>query len=337
MKPGPTLTAVLTLVVGAGACNNPFGHGAPMADARNPTYFAVTGDVPYGAGATALFPTLIESINADPHVRRAVHVGDTKSGSTECTDDWFDYIYGQFQSFLDPLVYTPGDNEWTDCHRPNNGGWNPNERLEKIRETYFSKPGRPLGGRGLDVHAQRGYPENQMWMESRVVFAAIHTVGSNNNLLEWTDETPEMAAERQAEWAGRDAANRAWLDAAFDLAQVKGAVGVVLFSHADMWHPSDIGDPSVSFSGHQAYVELLAARASAFGKPVLLFAGDSHDYRVDQPLIGDVVYGAQDAPNVTQITVERGIEGSVLNWLKLRVDPRSDEVFTWEEVEFEVN
>ena len=224
MRVGSLSTAVI-LVVGAVACDNPFGHGGPIDGTRNPTYFAVTGDVPYGAGATELFPTLIESINADPHVRRAVHVGDTKSGSTECTDAWFDYIYDQFQDFKDPLIYTPGDNEWTDCHRPNNGGWNPNERLDRIREVYFSVPGITLGGRAKAVDAQPGYPENQMWMESGVVFAAIHTVGSNNNLAEWTDETPEMAADRQAEWAGRDAANRAWLDRAFDLAEAGGAVG----------------------------------------------------------------------------------------------------------------
>lgn len=339
MKSGPTLSIVATMALGALACQSPSvtdlsldpslaSNGRSSDASANATHIAVLGDVPYGDGATALFPTLIESINADPQVRRAVHVGDTKSGSTESTDAWFDYIYGQFQSFKDPLIYTPGDNEWTDCHRPNNGGWNPNERLDRIRDVYFSLPGTTLGGRTKVVDAQDGYPENQMWLESRVVFAAIHTVGSNNNLAPWTDETPAMAADREAEWAGRDAANRAWLDAAFDLAEASGAVGVVLFSHADMWHPDDVGDPSVSFSGHQAYVELLADRASAFGKPVLLFAGDSHDYRVDRPLVGDVVYGVQDAPNLTQITVERGIEGRVLNWLKLHVDPRSEDVFS---------
>ena len=38
-----------------------------------------------------------------------------------------------------------GDNEWTDCHRPNNGGYNPLERLAKVRATFFPSPGRTLG------------------------------------------------------------------------------------------------------------------------------------------------------------------------------------------------
>lgn len=82
------------------------------------------------------------------------------------------------------------------------------ERLTRIREVYFGEPGRTLGGRVEQVTAQDGYPENQLWMQSRVVFAAIHVVGSNTNLEPGTcyepfdtafadgnaPETPAMAA-----------------------------------------------------------------------------------------------------------------------------------------------
>ncbi len=139
-----------------------------------------------------------------------------------------------------------------------------------------------------------------------------------------------METARLAEHAARDGANRRWLHRAFDLADERGAVGVVIFAHGDMWHPRDVAD-GVDFSGHQEFVEEFAARSGAFGNPVILFAGDSHDFRVDQPLINDTNYGAQDAPNVTQITVDRSIEADV-NWVRLRIDPRSDEVFSWEEV-----
>jgi hypothetical protein len=92
-------------------------------DGKNdPVTYAVIGDVPYGAPALTSFPTLIGAINGDPAVRRVIHIGDIKSGSTTCDDAWFNSIATDFTSFTDPLVYAIGDNEWTDCHRANNGG-----------------------------------------------------------------------------------------------------------------------------------------------------------------------------------------------------------------------
>jgi hypothetical protein len=355
MSRAVSITTLLTLGALATGCTEPpptspdvspqlASTGQPTDQSRNAIDYAVIGDVPYGASATERFPSLIESINQDPKVRRAVHVGDTKSGSTVCSDEWFDHIYDSFNSFRAPLIYTPGDNEWTDCHRDNNGNWNPLERLDAIRSLYFAEPGHTLGGRTKVVMAQDGYPENQLWAESGVVFAAIHIVGSNNNLEPGTcygpfdaacpdgtsPETAAMAGARIAEATQRDEANRAWLNRAFDLAAEREAAGVVIFSHGDMWHPGDVAD-GADFSGHQAFVELLAARSAAFGSPVLLFAGDSHNFRVDQPLIDDTSYGAPDAPNVTQITVDRSIEDDIV-WLRLHVDPNAPSVFSWEEV-----
>ena len=43
------------------------------------------------------------------------HLGDIKSGSTLCNDEYFAFVRSQFDRFADPLVYTPGDDEWTDC------------------------------------------------------------------------------------------------------------------------------------------------------------------------------------------------------------------------------
>lgn len=312
---------------------------------RQPAVYAVIGDAPYGSAALGSFPSLIADINADDDVSRAIHLGDTKNGSTVCSDDWFHTIYDEFETFEDPLVYTPGDNEWTDCHRDNNGNYNPRERLRTLRDIYFGKPGRTLGANPAAVEAQRRYPENQMWIDAGVVFAAIHIVGSNNGMEAATcsvpfsarcpdgdsPETRYLAGRRRMEAKARDAANRRWLDRAFALADRHDAAGVVIFAHGDMWHPSDRQDPTVSFSGHQKFVERLARRAARFGDPVLLFAGDSHNYRVDKPLIGDTNYGAPDAPNLTQITVDRAIEDDIV-WLRLTIDPSTPDVFSWAEV-----
>jgi hypothetical protein len=60
-----------------------------------------------------------------------------------------------FDALEDPLVYTPGDNEWTDCHRANNGGYTPTERLDTLREVFFDRPGWSLGHHPKRLSAQR--------------------------------------------------------------------------------------------------------------------------------------------------------------------------------------
>ena len=37
-------------------------------------------------------------------------------------------------------MFTPGDNDWTDCDRPSNGGFNSLERLDHERQVFFSTP-----------------------------------------------------------------------------------------------------------------------------------------------------------------------------------------------------
>jgi hypothetical protein len=115
---------------------------------------AVIGDVPYGDAQEASFASLVDAINDDPKVRTVVHVGDTKNGSTPCTDERLLAVRDAFESFEDPLVYTPGDNEWTDCQRPAAGGYDPLERLAFVRSLYFAEPGSTLGRRPGRVEFQ---------------------------------------------------------------------------------------------------------------------------------------------------------------------------------------
>src|SRR5205814_4320465 len=119
-------------------------------------------------------------------VSRVVHLGDIKSGWAPCTDAYFASIRAWFDTFADPLVYTPGDNEWTDCHRPNNGGYNPLERLAKIRSVFFDERGETLGDR-VPIKAQAGATiENVRWSQGGAEFGVIDVPGSNNSLLPWT-------------------------------------------------------------------------------------------------------------------------------------------------------
>ena len=98
---------------------------------------AVYGDWPYSLDLLSKAPLLIGSINSDPDVSLVLHVGDIHSGSMLCTADWNQGIFNLFQQFEDPFVYTPGDNEWTDCHRPKEGNHDPLGELANVRALFF--------------------------------------------------------------------------------------------------------------------------------------------------------------------------------------------------------
>jgi hypothetical protein len=323
---------------------------ASTIESATPLDIAVIGDTPYGTAAIALFPTLVDAINADPKVRKVVHVGDLKSGSEQCSDARLRISADLYATFKDPMIYAIGDNEWTDCHRANNGGFNPLDRLNKVREMFYPVPGRVLGQRNMSVEAQPNYPENQLWVESRVTFSVSHILGSNNGLAKWfTDRkvngvsVPETAAEGQsrvAEVAARQAANIAWLEHTFATARAENSVGIVLFYQADLWHPDDRAG-GAEFTAHQTWVERLSQLARGFDGKILLVVGDSHDYRVDVGVPWMSTYYGVTAPaNVTQVVVDRTIESpatdvgrpSQIEWLRLHIDPRSPEVFSWAQV-----
>jgi hypothetical protein len=273
--------------------------------------YAVIGDVPYGVEQEASFGTLISAINTDPKVRTVVHVGDTKNGSTPCSDERLTAVRDAFETFEDPVVYTPGDNEWTDCHRPAAGGYDPLERLAKVRELYFAEPGETLGRRPEHVDAQPELIENVRWVRSRVAFATLHAVGSNNGLAPWTGNTAPTAAQL-AEVTARLDATVSWVDSTFDRAQAEGLAGVVLIMQADTFPQAG--------SGLQPIVDRIAARAAGFDGEVLVVQGDSHTYKVDQPL-----------ENVTRIVVHG--ETLPFEYLRLTIDLRADQLFSWERVQ----
>src|SRR3974390_2079161 len=82
--------------------------------------FGVMGDAPYGKGEEKPFVEMIERMNGEP-LAFVIHVGDIKAGSnSRCTDDLFLQRKAWFDASTHPLIYTPGDNEWTDCRRKSN-------------------------------------------------------------------------------------------------------------------------------------------------------------------------------------------------------------------------
>lgn len=292
--------------------------GGPRGQA--PTTIALLGDTPYGPEQRELFPALVEDVDDDRRVRLVLHAGDVKAGSESCSDALLGDSLQKYESFEDPFVLTPGDNDWTDCHRTTNGSFLPTERLDRLRELMFPVPGETIGGRGMRVVSQgvtdpshADYVENVRFTRSGVVMATVHVVGSSNGLLPWA-QLPggDRPAERLAEFEARRAANLAWIDAAFDEAEATGAAGVLLLLQAE---------PVADDPGFAAERELVLARSSAFDGPVLLAHGDEHRYEAE-PAYGGVA-------NLTRLET---FGDTATEWLRLTVDPRTDAVFSWEPV-----
>src|SRR5262249_37105617 len=160
---------------------------------------------------------------------------------------WNTDIYNLFAQFKDPVVYTPGDNEWTDCHKTKEfTSGAPLNELLAVRNLFFANPGYTLGGQKKQVLSQRinGDPqfgadaqfvENVIWEDSQVVFVTLNVPGSNDDHLPWSGGTASVPGApypakaflnepaRQQEVADRDAANLRWLNKAFAMAEANGA------------------------------------------------------------------------------------------------------------------
>ncbi len=260
--------------------------------------FIALGDQPYGPANQAPYRGLIDRINQLAPAF-SVHVGDIKSGSTQCSDEEFASQLAHFQRYAGAVVYTPGDNEWTDCHRANNGAFDPLERLAALRQRFFTE-GRSLGQRPIAVENQSRlmpeharHVENQRWQHQGVVFATLHIVGSNNNF-----EVRDPAAAR--EFFGREAANVAWLESTFEQARRADAQAVVLAFQADMFDSRSAYDEFPGWSGFRRVIAgALLPLAQRWGKPVLVVHGDSHQFRIDQPFTLD----RKPLANVTRLIV----------------------------------
>ena len=283
--------------------------------------FMALGDMPYTIPRDhAAFQRLIDRTN-QLKPAFSVHLGDIKSGSTHCTDEVFKRAIELFNGFDQPLIYTPGDNEWTDCHRANNGGYDPLERLARLRQMMFALPdgfGRtrlPLTHQSSDPKFAK-FAENARWEKSGVVFATLHIIGSNNNLQR------DQAAVN--EYIERNTANLAWIEAAFARARAIDARGIAFFFQADLLFEKE-SEPDTR-SGFTDTLNAFKRQSIAFGKPVLLVHGDHHHLVIDQPLIGP---GRQRIMNVTRIMVHGDTE---VHGTLVMVDTDDADLFSYKPV-----
>jgi hypothetical protein len=271
-------------------------------------HFGLIGDQEYDAAGEAAFPALLAALDRED-LAFVIHDGDIKPGSSPCTDGLFQKRLAEFNASRHPFIYTPGDNEWTDCWQT---GWDPAERLGALRRIFFSRA-RSLGRQAMPLTSQgRRCPENFRWTLGPAVFATVNVTGSHNNF-------GKKAADR-VEYKARNRANLAWIRETFTLARQGGFKGVLLAMQADPAFEAAPGSPARR--GFDDTLACLEKETTAFGGPVVLVHGDSHVYRMDQPMTGA---DGRLVPNFTR--VETFGPQDPAHWVEGSVDPSSPSLF----------
>jgi len=334
------MAALLVLPLNrAMAASNQVGAGG---NGNGPYAIGLWGDLPYSDSQAATgVPNMIEDMNSQ-NLAFTVHDGDLKQGSGACTDAIYTRGLGYFAMMTSPAMFTPGDNDWTDCDRV--AGYNSLVQLDKERELFFSTP-YSLGGHPMlqDVQSTplclgAGGPapcvENRRWTVGRVIYATLNVQGSCNNLC---DTAPDPA-----EYAARNAANIAWMQQTFAEAKAQNLAGVMFVSQADPAFDETTGladntrDPQTLAQtdgepdGYQEFLLALREEVIAFGKPVVYVHGDSHYFRVDKPFLDAQGRRLETFTRVATFGSHAGNGNNDVQWVKVLVDPNSREVFAFQ-------
>ena len=137
-------------------------------------FFVALGDTAYhGESDQAVYRALIKLIN-ETKPSFTIHVGDVW-GAEKCIREKYEAIFETFNLFDRPVIYTPGDNEWTDCRRVAYGAYAPAGRLKVLRKIFFSTD-KSMGANPMKLTRQSDfanyplYVENSRWLHNQVLF-----------------------------------------------------------------------------------------------------------------------------------------------------------------------
>ena len=350
---------------------------AGRGEGNNKTFeFAVGlwGDMPYSdVQAQVGVPNLIADMN-NQDIVFSVHDGDLKAGNavagsvtpTTCQSSTEPSIYSQalgyFNSLSKPAIFTPGDNDWTDCDRTTNGGFNSLERLQYERGVFFATD-QSLGQHPLTLEVQSaplcqgttsptGTPrfatpcvENRRWSFHGVTFATLNVQGTCNNLCSSGAGDP---AGDPAEYAARETADEQWLHETFSEAKAAGSAGLMIIWQADPGfdtsgfqgapkrNPTTLVETDGNPDGYHDLLTVLRAETIAFANPVVLVHGDSHYFLVDKPLLDS---NGRRVENFTRVetfgdhsfgAAHPEWDTNDVDWVKALVDPQNRDVFAFQ-------
>jgi hypothetical protein len=350
-------STLATMIVGAMATAFATGHGFDHGDddegnSHRGYAIGLWGDLPYSdLQAQTGVPNLIADMNRQD-LEFTVHDGDLKVGSgvpgsvtpTTCSDAMYVQALGYLNALRAPAMFTPGDNDWTDCDRPANGGFSSLERLEHERRLFFSTPF-SFGHHRMRQEVQTDMlcggvtgpaacVENRRWTVGGVTYATLNVSGSCNNLC---DTAPDFE-----EYSARNHANIVWLQDTFAEAAARHSAAIMLISQANPgWDLTDptrapLRDPRTLAQtdgqpdGFQEFLGALRDEVIAFRRPVAYVHGDSHYFRIDRPFLDAQGRRLENFTRVETFGDNQGNGNNDVQWLKVEVDARSREVFAYQ-------
>jgi len=289
--------------------------------------FGLFGDLAYSAAEEPLMANVLADLDRAP-LAFVAHVGDLGSPRAgSCTDELWARRLAQFQASANPLVYTPGDNEWTDCHDEQGvAGGEPLERLAKLRSLFFTSE-RSFGRRSIALARQSDSPqyakyrENARWDLGGVTFLTLHVVGSNNGR--------GRTSAGDVEFAERNSADLAWLHEGLAHARADNTRAAMIIQQANIFPRFSPfpGNPKQEPDGFAELRAALAKEVMAFGKPVVLVHGDSHYFRMDKPFMRRQAGGGD--PVVENFTRLETFGSPFHHWVEARVDVNDPNVFAF--------
>jgi hypothetical protein len=295
---------------------------------RQPVTIGLFGDTAYSQRERELLPELIAEMDSED-LAFVIHDGDIKSGGTVCSDEVFRDRLEVFKASRHPLVYVPGDNEWTDCHRRSNGSYDPLERLDKLRALFFPDD-LTLGRRQFELTRQSrepafsAYRENVLWEAAGVVFAGLNLPGSDNNY-----DGTQRGSGPSPEFLQRIPATRHWLAQAFSRAKAKNAAGVMVIIQANPGFEAYAADKA--HPGYKDFLNQLREATLAYSGQVVLVHGDSHRLQINQPLLDPLTHKVIE--NFTRVET---FGSPWMGWIKTTVDAKDPKVFRFEPRPFRV-
>lgn len=277
--------------------------------------FALIGDTGYSdQQVTNEVPNLIDEMNRFK-LAFVVHDGDIKAGAMPCTDAIFEQRFRLFQNSRHPLIYLFGDNEWSDCGNHKEQPFDPLERLERLRSMFCSGD-QSLGRRTLTLERQSNdrrfgqFRENVRWDYGNILFVGLNVPGAINNFNNKKEFTP------------RNAANLAWIKEAFALATRENYRALMFILQAN---PNfDAAPNTPKRAGFNDMLKLLEEETIKWGKQVVFVHGDTHYFRIDQPLVSSV--SKRRIENFTRVETYGNPD---MHWLRVSVDWRDPNVFTF--------
>jgi len=310
-----------------------------------PYTIGLFGDMPYNALGRSQYPALLTDINA-ARVAFSVYDGDLKAGADgPCDENLYDTAIKNFNTLDRPLIWIPGDNDWTDCWGrygpPTLPYSDPIDRLN-LERALFTASDQSLGRKTLtlDRESYEGaqyafYSENVRWKKGSVVYLGLNVQGSNDN-YPYTDTDLEIAGapnrgdiERQRqrdEQAARKAANFHWLDEGFAYAQQVGAKGVMIIWQADPNFNNEQKQTNPhEWDAYPPYVDKLRSLTEAFPGQVALVHGDSHYFKVDKPINHSSGGGVLN--NFTRVET---FGARNTHWVSATIDPDDPNVFNFQ-------